>query len=299
MQTDKELFEFIKENYPLNPGTKFVIETENKLRNAARKVDRNIRIKQLSFAFIGVMLFGIASSWVYSESQKDVMPQIVTTINEDKANAGNGEEPLVYLYQTHNKESFNPEIGSTRIEDAMHHSNNITLIGERLTNELKERNISTIHDKTDISKILKERNLSYEKSYAISRETLKASLEKNKGLKMIFDIHRDTLDRKVTTINLNDKDYARLSFVISKSNPHYEENYNFALLLHDKIEEKYPGLSRGVVVNSGPPYNTYNQELFANSVILDVGGVENSLEEGYRTMDAFSEILKDVLNVLE
>ncbi|WP_141431647.1 stage II sporulation protein P [Bacillus sp. 03113] len=41
--------------------------------------------------------------------------------------------------------------------------------------------------------------------------------------------------------------------------------------------------------------NTYNQDLLDNSVMLEIGGVENTLQEEYRTVNVLAEIIKDIL----
>ena len=43
------------------------------------------------------------------------------------------------------------------------------------------------------------------------------------------------------------------------------------------------------------PANTYNQDLHGNSLLLNIGGSENNLEETYRTADIFAEVIKDTL----
>jgi stage II sporulation protein P len=114
---------------------------------------------------------------------------------------------------------------------------------------------------------------------------------------MVFDIHRDSKKRSDTTINLNGKDYPTIAFIVSRSSINYEENFKFAELLHNKIEEKFPRLSRGVFVKDNPPkQNTYNQDIFGNSVLLEIGGVENTLQEEFRAADVLAEIIKEILS---
>jgi stage II sporulation protein P len=110
-------------------------------------------------------------------------------------------------------------------------------------------------------------------------------------------IYRDSRKRSEATINLDGKDYAKITFIVSKSSVNYEENLKYAELLHNKIEETYPHLSSGVLIKDNRPYqNTYNQDLFGNSVLLEIGGPENTLEEEYRTVDALLEIIKKILS---
>jgi len=59
--------------------------------------------------------------------------------------------------------------------------------------------------------------------------------------------------------------------------------------------KKYPCLSRGVFEQGLQPKNTYNQDLHNNSVLLNIGGVENTFEEAYRTTGALAEAIKEIL----
>ncbi|MEO2075961.1 MAG: stage II sporulation protein P [Bacillus sp. (in: firmicutes)] len=299
MQTDKDLFDLIKETYPLNPREDFVLETSNKLRQKARKLTRKRRVKQFSFASTGIAICLIAISWFFFYGGKDILTTNLYSSfrDENSSSSVKEQEPLVYIYQSHNLESFFTEVKTDDASQAFHDTKNITLVGERLSQSLLKRGINSIQDKTNIMAILKEKSLSFSKTYTVSREPLKAALENNKSIKMVFDIHRDSRKKSETTIKLNGKDYPRMAFIVSRSSVNYEENFKFAELLHNKVEEKYPHLSRGVFVKDNPPkQNTYNQDLFGNSVLLEIGGPENTLDEEYRTVDVFSEIIKEILS---
>ncbi|MFJ5621511.1 stage II sporulation protein P [Peribacillus loiseleuriae] len=300
MQTDKDLFDLIKKTYPLNPRAEFVSATEVKLRHSARKLNRKQTFKRLTVAFSGLILFMLAISWIFFFSGTDVINNTFSSLDENNFSAAvNKHEPLILINHTHNYESFIPEIQVKEPNDAFHESKNITLVGKRLSQDLNEKNINTIHDNRDIMGILKERGLSFAKSYTVSREYLKDTLENNNSIKMVFDIHRDSQKRNATTIKIKEKEYARIEFLVSHSSHNYNENMKFATLLHNKMEEKYPGLSRGVALYTSKlnKQNTYNQDLLDHSVLLEIGGVENTLEEEYRTADAFAEVIEEILNV--
>jgi stage II sporulation protein P len=194
-------------------------------------------------------------------------------------------------------ESFSSESKINDPIEAFHDTKNIALVGERLSQSFRNKGISSIHDNTNIMEILKEKNLPFSDSYKVSRETLEEALTNNKTIQMVFDIHRDSRKRSETTINLDGKEYPRIAFIISKASVNYEVNLKFAEQIQKYIEEKYPDLSRGVFVKDNPPnQNTYNQDLFGNSVLLEIGGPENTLVEEYRTVDALSEIIKEILS---
>lgn len=206
MQTDKELFDLIKKTYPLNPSEDFVSTTSNNLRNRARKLNRNSRIKQLSFATSAIAILTFALSWFFFYGGKDYLLNNLNTLGEEKRLYSVAEqEPLVYIYQSHNLESFFTETQTKDANEAIHETKNITLVGERISHSLKRRGINTIHDETNIMAILKENNLSYNEAYTVSREPLNATLKNNESIRMVFDIHRDSRKRNDTTIKLKGK----------------------------------------------------------------------------------------------
>ena len=64
---------------------------------------------------------------------------------------------------------------------------------------------------------------------------------------MVFDIHRDSSSRSDSTIEINGKSHAKIQFIVSKISINYEQNKQFAVQLHEQLEQRYPGLSRGVI----------------------------------------------------
>lgn len=297
MQNEKEIFNLIKETYPQSPNRDFIVSTENKLRQKARIMNRNWKIKRLSVVSSGIFLFILAFSWLFIFTDKDV---ITSEFSEQEVitndlNTHGGEilsspidekSPLVFIYHSHNQESYNELYSET---------NNVTLVGKELSKALNDYNINTIHDDTDIFGILKERNLSFSNAYTVSREKLQEMLNKHKSIKMVFDIHRDVQQRSATTINIDGEDYARIALIVSKTSDNYEENRDFAIRLHEKLEELYPGLSRGVIEKGENPVNTYNQDLRNNTLLLDIGGIENTFEESFRTTNVFAEVITSVI----
>lgn len=303
MQNEKDLFDIIKETYPQSPSKDFVVSTENKLRQKAQSMNRKWMIKRISAISSGVLLFAFAFSWLFLFSGKEVIIDVLNNLGTESLSSATDDakenDPLVFIYHSHNIESFIPELNVKDPNEAISNTKNITLVGKELSRALEENNINTIHDDTDITGILKERNLSFFDSYIVSRETLQATLKDHKNIQMIFDIHRDSQKRAATTITIDGKDFARIGFVVSKASDNYEENKKFALLLHKELEELYPGLSKDVIEKGVNPRNTYNQDLHNHSILLEIGGVENTLEETYRTMDVFAETIKEVMDKKE
>ena len=292
MQNDKELFNMIKKAYPQNPSKEFIAKTENKLRRKARSMKSRRTVGKASAIYSGVLLFTLAFSWLFLFSGKEVITNILSNHGEESlSSAADKNNPLVFIYQSHNQEAYNVKSSN----EAYHETDNVTMVGKQLSKALEGKNIFAIHDDTDIFAVLEERNLTFNDSYNVSREKLQETLKKHTSIEMVLDIHRDSQERKFTTVNINGKDYAKIGLVVSKSSGHYEENREFANNLHQKLEKLYPGISRGVIVKGENPRNTYNQEIQKQSVLLDIGGIENTMEEAFRATDALAEAIKEIV----
>ncbi|MDF2720166.1 MAG: stage sporulation protein [Paenibacillus sp.] len=169
---------------------------------------------------------------------------------------------------------------------------NVTLVGKRLKEKVEALGVPALQSTPDYPSSVKSFN--YAKSYAYSAVTVKEAIAQHKQLGMIFDIHRDSLNRDRTTVRIGDKDYAQVYFVVGKKNAGWEKNSEFASKIHSKLESKMPGISRGVYGKASNGNAEYNQSLSPNSILLEIGGPYNSLEEMYRTADLLAEIIAEM-----
>ncbi|PYI51854.1 stage II sporulation protein P [Paenibacillus flagellatus] len=224
-------------------------------------------------------------------------PQTGTTPGTPAAPApdASSKEPQIFIYHSHNRESFLPELKSKGITspDLAYDSDvNVTLVGKRLKDKIEALGIPTMQAATDYPTSVQSFN--YAKSYAYSAATVKQALEQHKQIGMIFDVHRDALARDKTTARIGDKDYAQVYFVVGKKNPHWQQNSDFANKIHTLLEKKMPGLSRGVYGKASNGNAEYNQSLSPNSILLEIGGPYNTLEEMYRTADLLAETIAEL-----
>ncbi len=293
MQNEKDLFDMLKEMYPQHPRKEFVSSTENTLRRRARSMGKKRILTKFSVISSGVLVCAFIFSWLLFFNENGKFSEIIQSVGGTSSSTAMDEkEPVVYIYHSHNIESFIPEIPAQQVYSD---TKNVTLVGKELSRALKELQIPSIHDDTDIAGILKQRGLHFPDSYKVSRENLQKVLAENDSIRMVFDIHRDSTKRRESTIEIKGREYARIKFVVSKTSGNYKTNKRFGTQLHEQLEKLYPGLSIGVIEKGINPQNTYNQELHNNSVLLEVGGVENTLEETYRTIDVFAQVLKGIL----
>ena len=159
-----------------------------------------------------------------------------------------GDKKVVYIYNTHNTESYLPLLdGETNPNRAIHSKANITIVSELLGKALENEGIGSQIETTDIQANLKQKGWNYAKSYTASRPLVESAMASNRNLDYIIDIHRDSQRKGVTTININNKSYAKIAFVIGGDNPTADKNEKLAKELHALLEKKYPGLSRGIL----------------------------------------------------
>ncbi|OIJ16677.1 stage II sporulation protein P [Anaerobacillus alkalilacustris] len=214
---------------------------------------------------------------------------------ESPSNVTTGGKKVVHIIHSHSRESFLPELKDTNVPNQAFHSTvNITLVGERLGRELEKRGIGVEVDKSDIGAILSNRGWVYGQSYDASREIVKEAISNNNDLEFFFDVHRDAQPRDITTVTINGVEYARTLFIVGENNKNYEKNLKLATELHELLDKRYPGLSRGVILKPASGANgRYNQDLSPNSILVEVGGVDNTLEEGYRSAEAFAKVFSE------
>ncbi|EWG11651.1 stage II sporulation protein P [Cytobacillus firmus] len=207
------------------------------------------------------------------------------------------DEKGVFIYHSHSWESFAPLLKDVKNTDEAVSPNeqvNIIAVGKKLSEELARKGIGAEHDKTNIAAELKKKGWNWENSYTMSRETVQTAMTVNKDVKFLIDIHRDSLPRGKTTALIGEEPYARLFFVVGKEHKNYEQNLKVATELHQALEAKYKGISRGVIVKGKSEGNgIYNQDLSERALLMEFGGVENNLDELNNSIKAFADVFSD------
>ncbi|MGE5580633.1 MAG: stage II sporulation protein P [Bacillota bacterium] len=196
--------------------------------------------------------------------------------------------PLVAIYHTHATESFLPEIGKKDAAQAFSDvpSRTVTQIGGMLAQELQNvyripsLHSTTVHDKD--SRI---------GAYYRSESTVKAILQKYPSCQVLVDIHRDSQPRSITAVTVRGKPYARILMVVGTDNPRWVQNNEFARKILSKLEEGYPGVSRGVLFESA----VYNQKHSPMAILVECGGVDNTMAECKNSVEALAWALASVI----
>ncbi|NPC93377.1 stage II sporulation protein P [Bacillus sp. WMMC1349] len=216
--------------------------------------------------------------------------------DENSPKQSTGDRKVVFIYNTHNTESYLPFLkGETDPDLALHSKANITLVSDMLGQALESQGVGVSIDKTDFQANLKKKGWNYARSYDESRPAIKEAMAKNKNLQYFIDIHRDAQRKKATTTKIGGKKYARIAFVIGKKSSNFEANFKLAKELHERLEKKYPGLSRGVISKGAAGDNgVYNQDLNERSILIEFGGVDNNRKELERAADATADVFSEM-----
>ena len=200
--------------------------------------------------------------------------------------------PIIYLYNSHQTEEYK---ASNYAEFSV---NPTVIMNNYILEDIFNKNgLKTVVEEKSIKEILNNNNWNYNYSYKASRTLLEESILKYPSLKYFIDIHRDSLSHDKTTISINNKDYAKVIFLIGLENPKHEENLEFTEKINNKMNELYPGLSKGIYKKGGPGVNgVYNQDFSKYTILIEIGGYENTTNEVLNTTIAFSKCFMEVIN---
>lgn len=195
------------------------------------------------------------------------------------------DNPVVYIYNSHQLENYN----NTNLE-IYGITPNVLMASYLLKEKLNTKGISTLVEDTNLTEFLNINNWNHSNSYKASRIFILDKKNKYPSLKYFIDIHRDSV--KNTTIEIEGKKYAKILFVVGLEHDNYKENLDTATKLNNLANKYYPKLSRGIYKKEGPGVDgIYNQDISPSSVLIELGGIDNNIDEVLNTTEAISNIL--------
>lgn len=203
--------------------------------------------------------------------------------------------PKVYLYNTHQLEEY-----SSKNVAQYNVTPNVMMLSYILREKLNDRGIPTIAEENNVSEFLKANNWNYASSYKVTRLLLEDAKEKNPSLEYFIDLHRDSVKRSISTTTINGKNYAKILFLIGLEHENYPKNLEFTEKLNAMFDQYYPGLSRGIYKKQGKGVNgIYNQDFSPQTILIEVGGMENTIDEVFSTAEAIADILNKYMEGIE
>ena len=199
----------------------------------------------------------------------------------------NKEDPLIYLYNTHQGEEYNGGVLSE-----YNVIPTVMLAAYRLREQLNNYGLNTIVETNNISEILRSNGWNYNSSYSASKILMTNALEENPTLKYFIDVHRDALPYESSILTYEGKTYAKVLLVIGQNHPGYLSNLALAEEVSNLINSKVPGLSKGVMQK---PSSIFNQDFSPNTLLIEFGGQYNKISEINNTVAIVAEVLKEVI----
>ena len=161
-----------------------------------------------------------------------------------------------------------------------------------LSEYLKEQEIGSFVEDQSVVEIAKEKDIPYTNSYAASRILLESAVEDVPSLTYYFDLQISDYEREATTALIDGVSYAKILFVVGTDNSKYVENQSLAVRFNEILESISPTLSRGVSLRGGAGYQgVYNQDFSPNAILIQVGGVHNTIDEVNRSLKVLAEVI--------
>lgn len=219
---------------------------------------------------------------------KDMIKQKNNEIIEfNNSDLDTNDDPLVYIYNSHQTESYTLRISNDySISPTVFHASFI------LKEHLKNNGVSALVENSLVKDYLNKNKLSYYYCYDATRSFIKER-KKKYNFKYIIDLHRDSAHYENTTCEINNKKYARIMFVVSIKHKNYEKNLSFVDNIYKKLNKEYKGITRGIYKRKDV---IFNQDLYDNATLIEVGGIDNTIEEVNNTLEVLAKILAQYIN---
>jgi stage II sporulation protein P len=208
------------------------------------------------------------------------------------------KDPEILIYHTHTTESYLKDISKLNKEGVQTRSSdnrlNVVRVGEELAQLFrKEYGVEVIHN----AAVHDYPGTSG--AYGRSLNTASNILKSYPSIKMVIDVHRDALkDNQLRVVtDINGKKAAKIMFVVGTdatglTHPNWKENLKLAITLQKKLDNKYPGLTRPILIS----YNRYNQHLTNGAMLVEVGGDGNLMSECLESSKYLAEVIGEVIN---
>ena len=196
----------------------------------------------------------------------------------------NSPDPQILIMHTHATEDYRlsaglwyrPGDGSRTTDRDL----NMCAVGRVMADTLNAAGLNTLHDET-----LNDYP-SYTGSYANSRAVVQQYLSQYPSIKIVLDVHRDAIEtengsRMAPVCTVNGRQAAQVMIICGCDNgttvslPNYRLNLRFAAAWETAMEGLYPGFTRPVLFS----YRFYNQDLTPGSLLIEIGGHGNNLNE--------------------
>lgn len=210
------------------------------------------------------------------------------------------EGPQILIVHTHGSEAYTPDgtdiyepsDNNTRTLDENY---NVVRVGDEMERVFTELGLTVVHDRTlyDYPK--------YNGAYDRSAEAVQRYLEQYPSIKIVLDVHRDALVGTDGTVykpvlQIDGVKTAQVMLLVGTDDagasfPDWGEHLALAMQIQQQMNSLWPGLARPITLRTA----RFNQQLTKGSLLVEVGGHGNSLEEALAGARLFARSAAKVL----
>ncbi len=233
--------------------------------------------------------YTVDANTMASGDQLDVDRLLSYDMTVDKTSEG----PQILIYHTHSQEAFADSVPGDE-------STSIVGVGDYLAQILTERyGYQVLHHKGtyDVE--------SRDDAYSAALPEIERVLQENPSIQVVIDLHRDEMPEETRLVtDLDGVPTARFMFFNGLSrtrrtgsisylvNEYQEENLAFSFQMQLAAESHYPGLARKIYLKG----YRYNLHLKPQSLLIELGAQNNTVEEVKNACEPIAHILDMVLS---
>ena len=153
---------------------------------------------------------------------------IINKNNSSFVNLIKKDDYKVYIYNTHDEESY-----SNKGFELYNTTPTVKLASYMLKDELKNLGINALVEERPVIKEIKKQGLPYHYSYDISNKYCKEIKEKYPSIIYFIDLHRDGIDKSLSTVTINNKTYAKMMFLLGMKHSSSNKNLDVVTKLNN------------------------------------------------------------------
>ena len=212
---------------------------------------------------------------------------IINKNNSSFVNLIKKDDYKVYIYNTHDEEGY-----SNKGFELYNTTPTVKLASYMLKDELNNLGINALVEERPVIKEIKKQGLPYHYSYDISNKYCKEIKGKYPSIIYFIDLHRDGIDKSLSTVTINNKTYAKMMFLLGMKHSNSNKNLEVVTKLNNYLNDNYKGLMRNIYKRNDI---TYYQYFDSHNFIIEVGGQDNTYQEVYNSIKAFAKALESDL----
>lgn len=214
----------------------------------------------------------------YAKFIKDVKKPNISKKSGRSNQFAYSKDKNISMYLTHNDESYKPTDGY----DSIYGAGGIHDVANKFKRELEKKGANVTLDET--------LHIPHNSS-AYTRSGVTAKKLNEKKPDALFDIHRDGVARSYYLTHVNGKEASKVRIVVGKSNPNFQENYDFATIVFAVGQEMYPWLFSDIYCGKGH----YNQALQNKALLFEMGTYLIEKDLVFTSMPYLADVVDTVL----